>query len=55
LPAAVRTNAVGRDGALSRSRPGVPEATILGITTDHVVTHAYRRDTARDDMTAPIW
>jgi hypothetical protein len=40
LPAAVRVNAVGRDGELCRSRPGLPEAIMLGITLHRSCCHA---------------
>jgi hypothetical protein len=40
LPAAVRTNAVGRDGELSRSRPGLPEVITLGDTLHRSCCHA---------------
>src|SRR5437868_3283908 len=40
LPAAVRVNAVGRDGELCRSRPGLPEAIILGVTLHRSCCHA---------------
>src|SRR5215831_2763040 len=40
LPAAVRTNAAGRDGEPSRSRPGLPETIILGVTLHRSCCHA---------------
>ena len=39
-PAAVRTNAAGGGGALSRSRPGLPEAIISRVTLHRSCCHA---------------